>query len=123
MLIIAMFISALCNLVIWPLNHTLGGLMAFSCIYGFFCGTYFTMMAAVTAFIVKMDKFPSAFSVFLMFNIASSFGPPIAGAIQRGTDPNSYLSVQMFGGCCFLLGSILMFVLKVKMTKGLFKKI
>ncbi|KAI8577454.1 hypothetical protein K450DRAFT_251711 [Umbelopsis ramanniana AG] len=123
MLIIAMFISAACNFLIWPLNHTLGGLMAFSCIYGFFCGTYFTMMAAITAFIVKMDKFPSAFSVFLMFNIASSFGPPIASAIQSGTNPNSYISVQMFAGSCFLLGTILMFALKIKMTKSIFTKI
>ncbi|GAB5592431.1 hypothetical protein Unana1_07331 [Umbelopsis nana] len=122
MLIIAMFISACCNLLIWPLSHTLGGLIAFSCIYGFFCGTYFTMMAAITAYIVKMDKFPSAFSVFLMCNIASSFGPPIAGAIQKGTG-NTFLSVQIFGGCCFLVGSILMFALKVKMTKSVFAKV
>jgi MFS family permease len=123
MLIIAMFISAACNFLIWPLNHTLGGLIAFSCIYGFFCGTYFTMMAAITAYIVKMDKFPSAFSVFLMFNIASAFGPPIASAIQSGTNPNSFISVQMFAGCCFLLGAILMFALKIKMTKSVFSKV
>ncbi|KAJ2962869.1 hypothetical protein NQZ79_g2034 [Umbelopsis isabellina] len=123
MLIIAMTISALCNLVIWPLSPFLSGLIAFSCIYGFFCGTYFTMMAAVTAYISKMERFPSAFSVFLMSNIAASFGPPIAGAIQSGTNPNSFLSVQMFGGCCFLCGAILMFVLKIKMTKAVFFKV
>lgn len=123
MLIIAMVISALCNLVIWPLSSSLSGLSAFSCIYGFFCGTYFTMMAAVTAYISKMERFPSAFSVFLMSNIAASFGPPIAGAIQSGTNPNSFLSVQLFGGCCFLCGAILMFVLKIKMTKAVFFKV
>jgi MFS family permease len=123
MLIIAMFISAACNFLIWPRNHTLGGLIAFSAIYGFFCGTYFTMMAAITAYIVKMDKFPSAFSIFLMFNIVSSFGPPMASAIQSGTNPNSYISVQMFAGACYLLGTILMFCLKIKMTKSLFSKV
>ncbi|CAM0134996.1 hypothetical protein VKS41_000429 [Umbelopsis sp. WA50703] len=123
MLIIAMIISAICNLVIWPLSPHLSGLSAFSCIFGFFCGTYFTMMAAVTAYISKMDKFPSAFSVFLMSNIAASFGPPIAGAIQSGTNPNSFLSVQMFAGACFLFGAILMFVLKIKMTKAVFFKV
>ncbi|KAH8549549.1 major facilitator superfamily domain-containing protein [Umbelopsis sp. PMI_123] len=123
MLIIAMFISAACNFLIWPLTHNIGGLIAFSCIYGFFCGAYFTMMAAITAYISKMEKFPSAFSVFLMFNIASSFGPPIAGAIQSGTNPNSYISVQMFAGACFLAGTILMILLKIKLTKSIFSKV
>lgn len=120
---ICMLISGLSCGLIWVFATNYGVLVAFCVIYGFFCGAYFALLAPVTALITGMDHFPSGFSLFLVLNGIGYFGAPIAGAVQSATGSSGYLATQMFTTVTLILGALIMFGLKIKMTKAIFAKI
>lgn len=118
-----MLISGLSCGLIWVFATNYGVLVAFCVIYGLFCGAYFALLAPVTALITGMDHFPSGFSLFLVLNGIGFFGAPIAGAVQSATGSSGYLATQMFTTVTLILGALIMFGLKIKMTKAVFAKI
>lgn len=121
--ILCMTVSGLACGLLWVFATNYGILIAFCVIYGLFCGAYFALLAPVTALITGIERFPGGFSLFLVLNAVGFFGAPIAGAVQTASNSTGYLATQLFTTVTFLLGALLMFGLKIKMTKSVFTKI
>ncbi|KAI8394330.1 major facilitator superfamily domain-containing protein [Radiomyces spectabilis] len=117
------FIGGLSSLLIWTFAYSYGTLVAFSVILGFFAGTYFSLLSPVTLSILGMEMFPSGLSLLLVFNVASVFGPSIASAIEGAVDSEPFLSYKLFTGISFILGGVVLIILKLRLNKNIFAKI
>ncbi|CDS13267.1 hypothetical protein LRAMOSA05445 [Lichtheimia ramosa] len=123
-LIICNIISGLSSFLIWVFAYDYNTMMAFAVVFGLVCSIYFSSMSTITATIVGIDRFPTGLSVLLMTNMVPVWGPSIASAVEArlyNTEP--YFSYKMFTGVTFLLGGIILFALKIKMTKSLMSRI
>ena len=59
----------------------------------------------------------------LFSNAISIIGPNIASAIENAVGAEPYFAYKMFVGSCYALGSLLLIVLKIKMSRRIFIKI
>ena len=80
-------------------------------------------MSPITATIAGIEKFPTALTVMMLSNCIPIIGPNIASAIENSVGAEPYFSYKMFAGCCFTIGGVLLFGLKIKMTRKVFFKI
>ncbi|KAI7882517.1 MFS general substrate transporter, partial [Lichtheimia hyalospora FSU 10163] len=123
-LIICNIISGLSSFLIWVFAYDYNTIMAFAVVFGLVCSIYFSSMSTITATIVGIDRFPTGLSVLLMTNMVPVWGPSIASAVEaRLTNTEPYFSYKMFTGVTFLLGGIILFALKIKMTKSFMSRI
>lgn len=149
-LIICNIISGLSSFLIWVFAYDYNTMMAFAVVFGLVCSIYFSssksilhaitkigphvmmiadnalicIVSTITATIVGIDRFPTGLSVLLMTNMVPVWGPSIASAVEArlyNTEP--YFSYKMFTGVTFLLGGLILFALKIKMTKSFMSKI
>ncbi|KAF1801541.1 major facilitator superfamily domain-containing protein [Mucor lusitanicus] len=120
--IIFTFCASLSSLLVWNFASSYGVLVAFSVLFGLFCGSYFAMMTPITAAIVTPAQYPTAVSTLLMFNIIAIFGISIASAIETGAHAEPYLTYKMFTGVTYLVGGIILVILKLRLTKGIFAR-
>ncbi|KAI9496140.1 major facilitator superfamily domain-containing protein [Zychaea mexicana] len=147
-----LMISGLSTLLIWTFAYDFGTLMAFSVIFGFFCGSYFSLgkyivapallpfylvelqpanarailrisVSPITLNILGMERFPSGLSLVLITNIISVFGPNISSAIDGSAGAEPFFAHKMFAGVAFILGSLIMLWLKFSMNRKLFAKV
>lgn len=79
-------------------------------------------MTPITAAIVTPAQYPTAVSTLLMFNIIAIFGISIASAIETGVDAEPYFTYKMFTGVTYLVGGIILVILKLRLTKGIFAR-
>ncbi|GAA5808186.1 hypothetical protein MFLAVUS_001571 [Mucor flavus] len=121
--IIFTFGSAFSNLFIWTFAHSFGVLVAYSVLFGLFCGAYFAMMTPITAAILTPDQYSTGVSTILLFNIISIFGISISSAIETKSTAEPYFVYKMFTGVVYLVSAILLVLLKFKMKKGFMTKI
>ncbi|KAI8394332.1 major facilitator superfamily domain-containing protein [Radiomyces spectabilis] len=121
--IIFTIIGGLSSLLIWTFATNYGSLMAYSVVFGLFCGSYFALLSPVTAFILGMEKFPSGLSVLLLFNVIAVFGPNIASAIENGVSAEPFLSYKLFSGVAYLVGACILTFLKLRLNRNIFAKI
>ncbi|KAI8094764.1 major facilitator superfamily domain-containing protein [Thamnidium elegans] len=121
--IIFTFGSAFSNLFIWTFAHNFGVLIAYSALFGLFCGAYFAMMTPITAAILTPEQYSTGVSTLLLFNIISIFGISISSAIETNSTAEPYFAYKMFTGVVYLVSAILLVLLKFKMTKGFMTKI
>ncbi|ORZ23552.1 major facilitator superfamily domain-containing protein [Absidia repens] len=121
--IVFTIIAGLCSLLIWTFSHNYGTLMAYSALFGLFCGSYFALLSPTTAALVGMERYPTALSFLLITNIISVFGPNIASAIEAGVSAEPFFSYKMFSGVCYLVGAALLIVLKFKVNRNVFAKV
>lgn len=90
----------------WAKVHSLGALVVFCIIYGFFAaGVQSLFPAACASLTTDMKKMGVRTGMcFSVVSVACLTGPPLAGAlIQR--DDGGFLLAQMFGGSAFVAGS------------------
>ncbi|KAI9484010.1 MAG: major facilitator superfamily domain-containing protein [Benjaminiella poitrasii] len=116
-------LAAISCLLIWTFSFSYGSLMAFSVVFGFACGSYFALMSPISASILGMEKFPSGLSLLLLFNMIPVFGANIASAIESGAHSRPFLSYKLFSGVAFLVGTIILIVLKLRLNKNPFAKV
>ncbi|GAA5795527.1 hypothetical protein HPULCUR_000885 [Helicostylum pulchrum] len=121
--IIFTFGSAFSNLFIWTFAHSFGVLVAYSVLFGLFCGAYFAMMTPITAAILTPDQYSTGVSTLLLFNIISIFGITISSSIETKSTAEPYFAYKMFTGVVYLTSAILLVLLKFKMAKGFMTKI
>ncbi|EPB92896.1 hypothetical protein HMPREF1544_00335 [Mucor circinelloides 1006PhL] len=117
--IIFTFCASLSSLLVWNFAFSYGVLIAFSVLFGLFCGSYFAMMTPITAAIVTPAQYPTAVSTLLMFNIIAIFGISIASAIETGAHAEPYLTYKMFTGVTYLVGGIILVILKLRLAKSI----
>ncbi|KAI8638406.1 major facilitator superfamily domain-containing protein [Parasitella parasitica] len=120
--IIFTFGSSLSSLLVWNFANSYGVLIAFCTLFGLFCGSYFAMMTPITAAIVTPAQYPTAVSMLLLFNIIAIFGISIASAIESGAHAEPYRVYKMFTGVTYLIGGIILVILKLRLTKGIFTR-
>lgn len=120
--IIFTLITALSNLLIWTFAFSYTSLMGYAIVFGFACGSYSTLMSPISAEILGMEKFPSGMSFLIMSNAIPVFGSNIASAIQSSV-ATPFLTYKMFTGVSFLVGAIILMILRFRLTKRLFVKI
>ncbi|KAI8331708.1 major facilitator superfamily domain-containing protein [Chlamydoabsidia padenii] len=120
--IIWTILCGLSSLLIWTFASSYGVLMAFCIVFGLFCGSYFTLFSPITLDLVGFERFPTAVSVLLMSNIFSVFGPSIASGIQVHVE-TPFLVYKIFTGFTYVLGGLILLVLKIRMTKSLWARI
>ncbi|EIE89812.1 hypothetical protein RO3G_14523 [Rhizopus delemar RA 99-880] len=121
--IIFTVISAFSSFLIWTFAYSFNTLMGFMVVYGFFCGSYFALMSNISANLLGMAKFPSGLSFLLLINIVSVFGPNISSAIETGVSSEPYFSYKMFTGVAYLLGSLILIVLKLRLDRNPLAKV
>jgi MFS family permease len=121
--IVFTIIGGLSSFLIWTFAFDYGSLMAYSAVFGFFCGSYFALLSPITASLVGLDRYPTALSVLLITNIISVFGPNIASAIEAGVNSPPYFSYKMFSGVCYLVGAVILIILKFKINRNAFAKV
>ncbi|KAI7900956.1 major facilitator superfamily domain-containing protein [Cokeromyces recurvatus] len=114
--------AGLSSLLVWNFANDLGVLIAFSVLFGLFCGSYFAMMTPITAAILTPEQYRTGVSILLLFNIIAIFGITIAGAIEANAHAQPYLAYKLFTGVVYIVGGIILIVLKLKITKGIFAK-
>ncbi|KAG0164234.1 hypothetical protein DFQ30_010249 [Apophysomyces sp. BC1015] len=122
--IILTILAGLSSFLIWSFAFTFGVMMAFSVVFGLFCGSYYALLSPIVATILGMEKFPSGLSLILITNVFSVFGPSISGGIEARTAAvQPYLAYKMFTGAAYLVGAIFLILLKFRMNKNPFAKI
>ncbi|KAI9254636.1 major facilitator superfamily domain-containing protein [Phascolomyces articulosus] len=121
--IMSNLLSAVAAFGVWTVATTYASIMGFAVLYGLFCSSYYCLLSAITATIVGIDKFPTALSIMMLSNTFAVLGPSIASAIESNLDTNPYFSYKMFTGATFALGTFLLVLLKLKMTRSLLVKI
>ncbi|ORX53258.1 MFS general substrate transporter [Hesseltinella vesiculosa] len=121
--VIFTLMGSLSSFLIWTFAETYGSLMAYSAIFGLFCGSYFSLLSPILTKIVGLEKYPTALSVLLISNIVSVFGPNIATAIENNVNSPRYFSYKMFAGVTYLLGAMILFILKIRLNKHIFSKV
>lgn len=121
--IIFHLLTAISCFLIWTFAYSFGPLMAFSTVYGFSCGAYFTLMSPISASLLGMEKFPSGLSLLLLFNAFPVFGANISSAIETAVTSEPFFTYKMFAGTAFLLGGLILIFLKLRVNKNPFVKI
>ncbi|KAI7904339.1 major facilitator superfamily domain-containing protein [Cokeromyces recurvatus] len=115
--IIFTLISAISCLLIWTFAYTYETLMGFSIVFGFFCGSYFALLSPISASILGMERFPSGLSLLLLSNSIPVFGSTIASSIESAVQSSSFFTYKMFAGITYLIGAIILIVLKFRLNK------
>jgi hypothetical protein len=82
----------------------------------------FSTVAPITFDIVGAERFPTALSMILLSNVFSVFGPSIASAIQTGVE-TPFLVYKIFAGFTYVLGGLILIVLKIRLSKKIWIKI
>ncbi|KAG0170574.1 hypothetical protein DFQ30_002291 [Apophysomyces sp. BC1015] len=121
--IIYTFLCGLSSLLIWTFASSYGILMAYCVVFGLFCGSYFALISPITATILEMDRFPTGLSLLLIFNVISVFGPSIASGIQSSVGGDPFLVYKVFAGVTYIVGGVILTILKMRITKSIFGKI
>jgi MFS family permease len=95
----------------WIAVSSLGGLVAFAIVYGFFGGSIQSLFpAALSSLTTDLNKAGVRIGmIFSIVSLASLTGPPIAGALIDANG-GQYLYAQIFGGTSMMLGCMLLIV-------------
>ncbi|KAF9107926.1 hypothetical protein BGX27_008545 [Mortierella sp. AM989] len=103
------FLIAPLSCLLWMFAHSQGVLIAFSIIYGFFCGAWFTLVASITSHLVDLESLGSGLAmVFLINTPGNLFTLPIAGDI---IDNSGYKSMIGFDMAMWFCTALFMFIL------------
>ncbi|KAL4076648.1 major facilitator superfamily domain-containing protein [Scleroderma yunnanense] len=106
---------------VWPLATSQGSLTAVSLIYGFACGTFFSLLVAP---VFEMGEVGDVGRRTGMFLTVSTFGvltgPPISGAINGKT--GGFKEVGYYAGGVILLSVLLLIVVQHLLLGQLFGK-
>ncbi|KAF9583417.1 hypothetical protein BGW38_009522, partial [Lunasporangiospora selenospora] len=89
---------------------THGALIGFSIMYGFFSGSFFTLVASITANIVGLPNLGSGLTIIFLTNTPGNlFTLPIAGKIFG--DDLAYKPMIGYNAALYIAGSLLFIVL------------
>ncbi|CDH49487.1 mfs transporter [Lichtheimia corymbifera JMRC:FSU:9682] len=117
--IIFLILAGLSSFLIWTFAYDYQTLMGFAVMFGFCNASYFSLLSPITATILGMKRYPTGLSILLLSNAISVYGPSIASAIQTRVDTEPYLTYKIFTGFVYVLGGLILIVLKIRMTKSL----
>ncbi|GJJ72382.1 hypothetical protein EMPS_04739 [Entomortierella parvispora] len=104
------FMLAGLSCFIWMFAESHGALIGFSIMYGFFSGSFFTLVASITANIVGLTHLGSGLTVIFLTNTPGNlFTLPIAGKIFEAS--NNYKAMIGYNAAMYIAGSLILFFL------------
>jgi MFS family permease len=110
--IICFLILSLSCLLIWTFSKTWESVFSFSFIFGLFSGVYFTIMGPITVIITNISDFNSGIAIILFgISIGTVLSTPISSLLLNN---NSYLGLILYTGFLYVLITICLIVLKIK---------
>jgi MFS family permease len=110
--IICFLILSLSCLLIWTFSTTWESVFSFSFIFGLFSGVYFTIMGPITVIITNISDFNSGIAIILFgISIGTVLSTPISSLLLNN---NSYLGLILYTGFLYVLITICLIVLKIK---------
>ncbi|KAI8096592.1 major facilitator superfamily domain-containing protein [Halteromyces radiatus] len=121
--IIFTVLGGLSSFLIWTFATNYGTLMAYSVVFGLFCGSYFALLSPITAQLLGFERFPTGLSTMLISNVVSVFGPNIASAIENGVSAPPYFTYKMFSGAAYITGALILCILKLRLSRNIFAKL
>ncbi|KAI7864430.1 major facilitator superfamily domain-containing protein [Spinellus fusiger] len=121
--VIFSIIGGLSSLLIWRFAYSFSVLVAFSVIFGLFCGSYFALVSTITAAILGPEKFCSGLSFILISNTVSVFAPNIANALELNIGAEPSLVYKIFSGVTYIVGALIIFILKMRINRDIFAKV
>ncbi|KAK3821580.1 MAG: major facilitator superfamily domain-containing protein [Benniella sp.] len=105
------FLATGASCFIWMFAESHGALIGFSVMYGFFSGSFFTLVASITANIVGLTNLGAGLTVIFLTNTPGNlFTLPIAGKLVEGID---YKKAIGYNAAMYLVGGLLLVVLMV----------
>ncbi|KAG0241419.1 hypothetical protein BGW41_005990 [Actinomortierella wolfii] len=111
-------VAAVCFMItgascfIWMFATSHGALIGFSIVYGIFSGSFFTLVASITANIVGLAALGSGLTVILLTNTPGNlFTGPIAGKLLENT--GGYKAMAGYNAALYLVGGGILFLLMV----------
>jgi len=104
------FMLAGLSCFIWMFAESHGALIGFSIMYGFFSGSFFTLVASITANIVGLANLGSGLTIIFLTNTPGNlFTLPIAGKIFEAS--NNYKAMIGYNAAMYIAGSLILFFL------------
>lgn len=113
-LIPAAFVSGIMALV-WISIRSLGGIIAFSCLYGFFSGAFVSIAPiAIVVLTPDLRKIGTRMGQsFFVVSFGLLIGTPVSGAILSSKGGGYWLGVQLFSGVLLILTTMVFTVARV----------
>lgn len=106
------FLAGLFSLVIWIFAKTYGVMIFFALVVGMVAGTYWAVVAPVTAEAVGIADLPSALSItWVILVIPTTFSEAIALQITASNHGN-YLGAQIFTGFMYIGAAVFLWLLR-----------
>lgn len=106
-MIIITFISSIFCLAVWVPVKDMAGILVFVIIFGFSSGGFISLTPSLVAQISDISEIGTRVgTVFAISSFAALTGSPIGGAIVSAQH-GDYLGMQLFCGCCMLMGCFL----------------
>lgn len=122
-MIIICLISAIFCLAVWIPVTTSAGIIVFVVIFGFSSGGFISLGPALIGQITPdLSQIGTRIgAVFACQSVGALIGSPIGGAIvsAQGGD---YIGLQLFCGCCFLVGAGILIVARFVLAGVSLKK-
>ncbi|KAK0391798.1 hypothetical protein NLU13_1297 [Sarocladium strictum] len=99
------FVTGVLSLVLWINAHVYGVLLFFAFIGGTVAGTFWAVIAPVTAEVVGLKAVPSALNLtWLVILLPCTFSQPIAMQLVEST--GSYLPTQIWTGLMYIVAAL-----------------
>lgn len=106
------FLAGLFSLVIWIFAKTYGVMLFFALVVGMVAGTYWAVVAPVTAEAIGIADLPSALSItWVILVIPTTFSEAIALQITASNHGN-YLGAQIFTGFMYIGAAVFLWLLR-----------
>ncbi|KAI9277087.1 major facilitator superfamily domain-containing protein [Phascolomyces articulosus] len=121
--IIFSLFGGLSSLCIWTFAYNYSTLMAYAVTFGFFGGSYYTILAPTLRFILGAEQFHAGFSLLMVLTSPAIVGPTIASTIESVSPLEPFLSFKLFCGCISIASCVVTLALKLRLHPNILAKI
>ncbi|KAF9428662.1 hypothetical protein BGZ94_001541 [Podila epigama] len=124
-LFISTFAACLTIFFVWTFAKTIAVMYIFSVLYGLCCGAYLSSTVSVAGAICGLERLASVTGIiYAGMAIGSAAGSPTSGAILDSIGKKTdYTGVIMFVGSVMAVGTVILFILKLKTSRNMFARV
>ncbi|TDL13995.1 MFS general substrate transporter [Rickenella mellea] len=124
LLITAALLSGVCCTAFWLCAKRLPAILAFSALYGCFSGAFISLVNPCVFEISHVSDMGSRMGLlYSMIAAPSLVGGPIAGALLARENRNNFTGMTVFAGIALLIGSLFIFVARLRIDQRFFARV
>ncbi|KAI9488035.1 major facilitator superfamily domain-containing protein [Zychaea mexicana] len=116
-------ITGLSSMLLWKFAYSYGMLIAFMIVFGFACGSYFSLVSPIVAFLLSTENFSIGLAINIFIAAFGILGATLASAIESHVTPEPFLTFKMFTGVAYILASFTLLCLKLNVNRTLLAKV